>query len=137
MVVIAPSNGSEHFAQNGGTIRETFASHSPQRYSPKSTGAEQIVPEGGESSDAIPRKRLGAATVDIFHPAAHNQPRQARDCERHNSNEKILPEPRQDDQLAERDFIERAAGKNPAGVQTDRQPKRASPQSRVGQDPTD
>jgi hypothetical protein len=47
VVVIAPSNGSEHFAQNGGTIRETFASHSPQRYSPKSTDAEQMVQDGG------------------------------------------------------------------------------------------
>jgi hypothetical protein len=47
VVVIAPSNGSEHFAQNGGIIRGTFASHSPQRYSPKSTDAEQMVQDGG------------------------------------------------------------------------------------------
>jgi hypothetical protein len=47
VVVIAPSNGSEHFAQNGGTIRETFASQSWQRYSPKSTEAEQMVHDGG------------------------------------------------------------------------------------------
>jgi len=47
VVVIAPSNDSEHFAQNGGTIRETFASHSPQRCSPKSAGEEQIVQDGG------------------------------------------------------------------------------------------
>jgi hypothetical protein len=26
-LVIAPSNGSEHFWQNGATIRTTFASH--------------------------------------------------------------------------------------------------------------
>jgi hypothetical protein len=45
--VIAPSNGSEHFAQNGGTIRGTLDSHSPQRYSPESIGAEQIVHAGG------------------------------------------------------------------------------------------
>jgi len=45
--VIAPSNGSEHFAQKGGTIRESFASQSAQRYSENSTGAEQIVQLGG------------------------------------------------------------------------------------------
>jgi hypothetical protein len=47
VVVIAPSNGSEHFEQNGGTIREIFASHSAQRYSPKSTDAAQMVHDGG------------------------------------------------------------------------------------------
>ena len=47
VVVIAPSKGSEHFAQKGGTIRVTFASHSSQRYSPNSTDAEQMVQDGG------------------------------------------------------------------------------------------
>ncbi|PYL98001.1 MAG: hypothetical protein DMF18_00615 [Verrucomicrobia bacterium] len=47
VLVIAPSNGSEHFAQNGGTIREIFPSHSWQRYSPESTDTAQIVHEGG------------------------------------------------------------------------------------------
>jgi hypothetical protein len=47
VVVIAPSNGSEHFAQNGGTIRESFASQPVQRYSLTPTDAEQIVQLGG------------------------------------------------------------------------------------------
>jgi hypothetical protein len=47
VVVIAPAKGSEHFAQNGGTIREMFASQSWQRYSPKSTDAKQMVHDGG------------------------------------------------------------------------------------------
>jgi hypothetical protein len=45
--LIAPANGSEHFAQNGGTMRVTFASHSGQRYSLAATLAEQIVQVGG------------------------------------------------------------------------------------------
>src|SRR6266550_4680441 len=53
VVVIAPSNGSEHFAQNGGTIRETFASHSPQRYSPKSTDVKHATASG-----TIPTRRF-------------------------------------------------------------------------------
>jgi hypothetical protein len=44
---MAPSNGSEHLAQNGGTTRETFNSQSGQKYSPPSTDAEQIVQAGG------------------------------------------------------------------------------------------
>jgi hypothetical protein len=47
VLVIAPSNGSEHFAQNGGAMRVAFASHSSQRYSPGATIAEQIVQNGG------------------------------------------------------------------------------------------
>jgi len=46
-VVIASSNGFEHFARKGGMIRETFASPSAQTYSLTSTGAEQIVRDGG------------------------------------------------------------------------------------------
>jgi hypothetical protein len=45
--LIAPANGSEHFAQNGGTMRVIFASHSGQRYSLAATLAEQIVQVGG------------------------------------------------------------------------------------------
>jgi len=45
--VIAPSNGSEHFAQKGGTIREIFASQSAHKYSETSTGAAQMVQLAG------------------------------------------------------------------------------------------
>jgi len=47
VLVIAPSNGSEHFAQNGGAMRIAFAPHSSQRYSPGATIPEQIVQAGG------------------------------------------------------------------------------------------
>jgi len=46
----------EHVAQNGGTIRETFDSHWAQRYSPLSTGAEQIVHARADKAARDPRE---------------------------------------------------------------------------------
>jgi len=46
-LVIAPANGSEHFAQNGGTMRVVLVSHSRQRYSPGARLAAQMVQTGG------------------------------------------------------------------------------------------
>jgi hypothetical protein len=47
VVVIAPSNGSEHFEQNGAIIRDSFASQSAHKYSSDPTDAAQMVQIGG------------------------------------------------------------------------------------------
>jgi hypothetical protein len=45
--VIAPGNGSEHFAQNGATIRGAARWQSAQRYSERSTFAAQTTQVAG------------------------------------------------------------------------------------------
>src|SRR5256885_3639369 len=61
--VIAPSKGSEHLAQKGETIRDSFVSQSAHKYSEDSTGAAQIVQLGGDTSEAEPRMKTGAAII--------------------------------------------------------------------------
>ena len=73
----------------------------------------------------------------MFQPRAHEEPGYAADGKRHNSNEQISSEPGKDDNLKICDAIEFAVGKDPAGAQTDRQPKRARLYASIGQNQTD
>ena len=45
--MIAPGNGSEQVAQNGGLIRGAFRLQGSQRYRVSSTGTEQMAQSGG------------------------------------------------------------------------------------------
>jgi hypothetical protein len=45
--VIAPAKGCEHFAQNGGRIRDAVAAQAAQRLSPESTECEHIPQKAG------------------------------------------------------------------------------------------
>jgi hypothetical protein len=45
--VIAPENGSEHFEQNGATMRGARRWHSAQRYSERSMFSEQTTQVAG------------------------------------------------------------------------------------------
>src|ERR1051325_4760060 len=93
VALIAPLKGSEHFAQNGGTIRTNFASQSPHRYSPALMFAEQIAQTGGERSEATALTKSNFDSIDIFRPRAHQYPRQSGEGERHDSHEKIFAQP--------------------------------------------
>jgi hypothetical protein len=56
--VIEPSNGWEHFSQNGATMRVAFPSHAPHTYSPAPTFAPQFVQNGGYRSETAASNNL-------------------------------------------------------------------------------
>ena len=73
----------------------------------------------------------------MFYPETHERPTGERENKRHDSDEQVFPQPREDECFAMSGFAERAVGENPSGVEPDREPERGGPESGVGQDAAD